>query len=131
MLLGWEDGLGPLPRFRPRLGKDVLPSPGVARGRADYDDLAASGVMLIGLPRRDGNVAPVDVVQLDCEGYGCSIIKGIVTHCTRNPDAWPRLIYFEANHLTRLEVIEETLGTLVQHGYVVRYRNSRNCAVVR
>lgn len=77
------------------------------------------------------SVGSVDVVQLDCEGKDCAIIRGMVAYCTRNPDAWPRVLCFEANRLTPWDEIEETLDTLQRHGYTIRFRSSCNCAVVR
>jgi hypothetical protein len=58
------------------------------------------------------NVSSVDVVQLDCEGMDAAIVRGLAKHCERHAAAWPRVIQFEANHLTPNE---EVIGTVVQH----------------
>lgn len=76
-------------------------------------------------------VGSVDVVQLDCEGRDCAIIRGIVSHCRWNPDAWPRIIVFEANYLTPQDEIEETLDTLQRHGYKLQFYDARNASVIR
>ena len=77
------------------------------------------------------NVGSVDVVQLDCEGKDCAIIRGLLTHCVQNPDAWPRAIFFEANHLTPQREIEDTIQALQKHGHTVRLRSRWTCAVAR
>lgn len=66
---------------------------------------------------RQQGVRSVDVVQIDCEGKDCAIVRGLLEHCKENPAAFPRLIQFEANHLTLKEEVKETIGLLKQQGY--------------
>ena len=76
-------------------------------------------------------IGSVDVVQLDCEGMDCGIIKGMLNHFDETGDGLPRLICFEANHLTPDCVINQTLQSLEQHGYSVRWRSYSNIIVER
>ena len=71
-------------------------------------------------------VASVDVVQLDCEGKDCAIIRGLLAHCSREPGAYPRVLQFEANHLTEEAEVAGTMGALAAHGYRVRWQNDQN-----
>lgn len=76
-------------------------------------------------------VDTVDVVQLDCEGMDCSIIRGLLAHCATHPKAYPRVINFEANHLTPPDEIENTVAALSLCGYQVHSRTSENIRVER
>lgn len=76
-------------------------------------------------------VSTVDVVQLDCEGMDCNILRGLLTHCKMDPKAFPRLIIFEANSLTDPEEVEERLVELCANGYRVRCRTGENITVER
>mmetsp|Transcript_48561 Transcript_48561/g.113710 ORF Transcript_48561/g.113710 Transcript_48561/m.113710 type:complete len:347 (-) Transcript_48561:36-1076(-) len=77
-------------------------------------------------------VSSVDVVQLDCEGKDCAILRGLVAHCEHHPAAWPRVIHFEANGLTSGEEIESTLDTLQLKGnYEIVWRSHQNCELTR
>ena len=76
-------------------------------------------------------VGTVDVVQLDCEGMDRAILKGLIAHCENNPDAFPRLIQFEANHLTDLAEVTATIAALCAQGYCVRSRSAENIFVER
>jgi len=76
-------------------------------------------------------VGSVDVVQLDCEGMDCSILRGLITHCQWHPQAFPRVIAFEANSLTDQEEVDATLEALVANGYNVRTHSWENIVVER
>lgn len=76
-------------------------------------------------------VGSVDTVQLDCEGRDCAILRGVLSHCDKDPTALPRVIQFEANHLTDDLEIAETVDALKAHGYKVRAQNGRNILVDR
>ena len=76
-------------------------------------------------------VGSVDVVQLDCEGMDCNILRGLITHCQWHPQAFPRVIKFEANSLTAEKEVEATLKALVANGYEVRTRSWENIVVER
>lgn len=76
-------------------------------------------------------VDSVDVVQLDCEGMDCGIIRGLLAHCRSEPALLPRVIAFEANWLTDPTEVEETLESLRAHGYQVRFRSWENICVER
>lgn len=82
------------------------------------------------LCRRYG-VTSVDVVQLDCEGMDCSVIRGLITHCKNYPDAFPRVIVFEANCLTDPGEVQETVEALLASGYRVRSQTWENITVER
>ena len=72
------------------------------------------------------HVRKVDVVQLDCEGKDCAILRGMLKYCDRKPLALPRILQFEANHLTPEEEILDTLQSLAQRGFTLRYRTTNN-----
>ena len=76
-------------------------------------------------------VASVDVVQLDCEGKDCSILRGLLAHCKTHPSAYPRVVQFETNHLTEVSEVEKTLESLKSVGYTVRSWNDNNAVVER
>ena len=76
-------------------------------------------------------VRKVDVVQLDCEGKDCAILRGMLNYCDRKPLALPRILQFEANHLTPEEEILDTLQSLAQRGFTLRYRTTNNIMVER
>jgi len=77
------------------------------------------------------HVRKVDVVQLDCEGKDCAIVRGMLKHCDKEPLALPRILQFEANHLTPEEEILDTLRSLAQRDFIVRYRTNSNILVER
>ena len=77
------------------------------------------------------NVRSVDVVQLDCEGKDCAIVRGLLRYCKKNAQVLPRIIQFEANHLTPEEEIETTLDDILAFGYHLRYRTLNNICVER
>ena len=74
-------------------------------------------------------IRTVDVVQLDCEGMDCGIVRGMLEHCDAYPYALPRIICFEANHLTDDSEVEETLTALAEHGYSIQSRGISNIVV--
>ena len=76
-------------------------------------------------------VASVDIVQLDCEGMDCAVLRGLLAHCDRNPASLPRVIQFEANYLTDLAEIDAILAALAARGYQVRMRGPSNIIVER
>ena len=76
-------------------------------------------------------IGSVDVVQLDCEGMDCGILRGMLKHYDESGDGLPRLICFEANHLTPDAEINDTLQSLKQHGYSVCWRSYSNIIVER
>ena len=76
-------------------------------------------------------VDTVDVVQLDCEGMDCGILRGLMAYCKENPRAFPRLIQFEANWLTPPEEVESTLEALCECGYRVLKHGCENITVER
>mmetsp|Transcript_44101 Transcript_44101/g.80535 ORF Transcript_44101/g.80535 Transcript_44101/m.80535 type:complete len:342 (-) Transcript_44101:100-1125(-) len=81
---------------------------------------------------RSYGVRSVDIVQLDCEGKDCAILRGLVSHCAKNPAAWPREIHFEANRLTSPEEIRSTLAVLQSKGnYQLVSQGHQNCVVKR
>lgn len=73
----------------------------------------------------------VDVVQLDCEGMDCAILRGLMAYCDVYPRAYPRVIQFEANYLTAAQEIDETVAALCARGYKVRTRGHANITVER
>ena len=79
---------------------------------------------------RKYNVRSVDVVQLDCEGKGCAILRGMIRHWKKS---WqlPRIIQFEANHLTPKAEIKHTVESLRTFGFRVRYWGDTNILVER
>ena len=77
-------------------------------------------------------VASVDIVQLDCEGMDCAVLRGLLTHCENNPASLPRLIQFEAKaELTAPDEIHATLAALVARGYSIWMRGPSNVIVER
>ena len=77
-------------------------------------------------------VASVDIVQLDCEGMDCAVLRGLLTHCENNPASLPRLIQFEAKaELTDPAEIDATLAALVARGYNIWMRGPSNVIVER
>ena len=75
-------------------------------------------------------VRHVDVVQLDCEGKDCAILRGLLRHYGDDWDL-PRIIQFEANHLTPDAEVDATVKSLCDRGYEVRYRSELNIMVER
>ena len=76
------------------------------------------------------SVASVDVVQLDCEGMDCAVLRGLLTHCESDPASLPRLIQFEAKaELTDSAEIDATLAALVARGYNIWMRGPSNVIV--
>eukprot|EP00928_Gymnodinium_smaydae_P017846 TRINITY_DN16810_c0_g1_i1.p1 TRINITY_DN16810_c0_g1~~TRINITY_DN16810_c0_g1_i1.p1 ORF type:complete len:452 (+),score=88.97 TRINITY_DN16810_c0_g1_i1:60-1415(+) len=76
-------------------------------------------------------VASVDVVQLDCEGLDCAILRGLLAHCRDFPECLPRVLQFESNHLSATEEIEAILAEFKARGYTIRSRNDFNIIVER
>ena len=76
-------------------------------------------------------VASVNVVQLDCEGKDAAILRGMVEFCEHRPAAWPRVIKFEANHLTPKEEVAAAVEALRRNDYWVREWSSENVVVER
>ena len=76
------------------------------------------------------NVRRADVVQLDCEGKDCAILRSMLRHYD---DDWnlPRVIAFEANHLTPSAEVDATVKSLCDRGYSVKYRTDQNAMVQR
>eukprot|EP00930_Biecheleria_cincta_P031984 TRINITY_DN22191_c0_g1_i1.p1 TRINITY_DN22191_c0_g1~~TRINITY_DN22191_c0_g1_i1.p1 ORF type:complete len:578 (+),score=80.98 TRINITY_DN22191_c0_g1_i1:68-1801(+) len=77
------------------------------------------------------HVDSVDVVQIDCEGRDCSIVRSLLSYCKEHPRAYPRLIKFEANDLTDASEIQSTVDSLIAHGYEIWSRTSENVLVGR
>ena len=76
-------------------------------------------------------VASVDVVQIDCEGKDCAILRGLLAYCADRPQAFPRVIKFEFNHLSSHAEADEVLDKLRRHGYVVRSQTGNDVVVER
>ena len=76
-------------------------------------------------------VRTVDVVQIDCEGKDCAILRGLLAHCAKDPMAYPRIIKFELNHLTARAEADATMAALADSGYVVTLRSFNNVIVER
>ena len=76
-------------------------------------------------------VGRVDVLQLDCEGRDCAILRGLMRYCRAHPWSFPRIIQFEANHLTPAFEVETTLANLARCGYRITYRSEFNVMVTR
>ena len=76
-------------------------------------------------------VGRVDVLQLDCEGRDCAILRGMMRYCRARPWSFPRIIQFEANHLTPALEVESTLADLAHCGYRITYRSMFNVMVTR
>ena len=76
-------------------------------------------------------VGYVDIVQLDCEGKDCGILRGMLNHHRRTHWPLPRVIKFEANHLTGEEEIQRTLESLAGFGFKVIYRGLCNILLQR
>ena len=76
------------------------------------------------------NVRTADVVQLDCEGKDCAILRSMLRHYD---DDWnlPRVIAFEANHLTPSAEKKATVKSLGDRGYSVRMWSDKNVMVER
>jgi len=57
-------------------------------------------VLDYGEPCKRYLVYSVDVLQRDCEGMGCAILRGLMRYCGEGHDeSFPRLIQFEAHWL--------------------------------
>lgn len=69
------------------------------------------------------NVGSIGVLALDCEGYDCSILKGLMSHCDARPLLYPAWIWFESNgmndQLFGEGTEERTVDELKQRGYQV------------
>mmetsp|Transcript_99471 Transcript_99471/g.181436 ORF Transcript_99471/g.181436 Transcript_99471/m.181436 type:complete len:652 (-) Transcript_99471:59-2014(-) len=76
-------------------------------------------------------VRSVDVVQIDCEGKDCAILRGLLAHCDGNRAAYPRLIMFEGNHLTKRSETSETIHAIKERGYRTLSRNKNNVVMER
>ena len=78
------------------------------------------------------DVGSVDIVQVDCEGMDCAILRGMLKHCDENgPGGLPRKIKFEANHLTDAFEVEATISALEERGYNVLSRTLTDIIVER
>ena len=62
-------------------------------------------------------VRRVDVVQLDCEGKDCAILQGMLRYYDQDKASLPRVIRFEANHLTPNDVVQATLDNVMNFVY--------------
>ena len=80
---------------------------------------------------RQYKVRSVDVVQLDCEGKDCAILRGLLEFCSTRPEAFPRVIQFESNHLNDPQEVGAIVDAFRQNGYVVTFQNDRNTIVER
>ena len=76
-------------------------------------------------------VRSVEVVQLDCEGKDCAILRGILQYCSQHPEAYPRIVQFELNHLTPQCEAAAMLEALCGCGYAVRSQSDNNVVVER
>lgn len=90
-------------------------------GRADLLERRAVRVMSWGDLCARCDVGTVDVVQIDCEGKDCAIIRGMLAHCDKDPAGLPRLLRFEANHLTSQAETVATCQALRARGYELRW----------
>ena len=72
-------------------------------------------------------VGSVDVLQLDCEGKDCAIIRGLLAHCRTHPKRRPRIIQFEVNYLTEQKEVQETIKALRTVGYKIKWQGDQNC----
>ena len=60
------------------------------------------------------------------------MLRGLLTHCERDPASLPRLIQFEAKaELTDPAEIDATLAALVARGYNIWMRGPSNVIVER
>merc|ERR1712048_93934 len=82
----------------------------VSVGRMDFLEKRKVQVLSWAELCRLHRIASVDVVQLDCEGMDCSILRGLLAHCKTNPKAFPRFIDFEANWLADEQEVDKTLA---------------------
>jgi FkbM family methyltransferase len=68
-------------------------------------------------------VASVGVLAIDCEGYDCAILRGLISACLQRPEWWPEWIWFETNgmndELLGQGTEEETVRALLRHGYML------------
>ena len=71
-----------------------------------------------------------DVVQLDCEGKDCAIMRSMLRHYDDDYDL-PRVVAFEANHLTPSAEVDATLKSLYARGYELRFQSNCNVMVER
>jgi FkbM family methyltransferase len=70
------------------------------------------------------NVASVNVMQLDCEGADCAVLRGLLRHCEQFDNCFPMILQFEAHWLQEPEEVRETLHALLLHGYhVIKWNN--------
>ena len=71
-----------------------------------------------------------DVVQLDCEGKDSAILRSMLRHYDDDYDL-PRVVQFEANHLTLSAEVDATLKSLYARGYKLRFQTECNVMVER
>ena len=101
-------------------------------GRLDLLERRSVSVLSWGSLCTQYKVASVDVLQLDCEGKDCAILRGMLSHCESQPAIFPRLIQFEANSLTDPEDLQTTLEALMTRGgYRVLERRERDILIER
>ena len=62
----------------------------------------------------------VDLVKIDAEGMDCKIIDSMLEYCKEHPEAYPKVIKFEANCLTQEYDILMTMEKLRHLGYFVQ-----------
>merc|ERR1719223_907745 len=51
----------------------------------------------LGILFRKHHVGSVGILALDCEGYDCSVLKGLLRFCKTRPHLYPHWICFESN----------------------------------
>ena len=99
-------------------------------GRLDLLDRKIVQVHNWGSLCKSFHVRTADVVQLDCEGKDCAILRSMLRHYDDDYDL-PRVVAFEANHLTPHEEVDDTLRLLDDRGYRLRFQSNWNAIVER
>ena len=81
-------------------------------------------IPLVTLLRRH-RVGSIGVLALDCEGYDCVILRGLLRACESRPQWYPRWIILETNGMNDdvfgPGVEDETVSAFKARGYTVNY----------
>ena len=74
---------------------------------------------------RRHRVGSIGVLALDCEGYDCAILRGLLRVCESRPQWYPQRILFETNGMNDKVfgrgMEDRTVSAFKARGYIVEY----------
>ena len=72
------------------------------------------------------DVASVDIIKIDTEGYDCHIVKQII-----KSNIHPKVLRFESNELADTNLINETVELLLENGFTQKYRTNIDTCFIK